>query len=495
MYSLDQLIYTNSFASLGVDFFSHVQPTPFSRPAHMVHFNKNMAEALGLDPASGTAAETLACLSGQSLPAAMAPLAMLYAGHQFGHYVPQLGDGRAIMLGETTNAAGQKWEIQLKGSGLTPYSRSGDGRAVLRSTIREYLCSEAMHGLGIPTTRALAMVASEEEIYRETIEPGAMLTRVAPSHVRFGSFEVFFYRSQYQHTQTLADYVIAHHYPELQDAEQPYQALLQEVITRTAKLIAKWQAVGFAHGVMNSDNMSILGLTLDYGPFGFLDAYQPGYICNHSDYQGRYAFDQQPSIGLFNLSCLAQALLPLLHEDPQQGAEWAQAALGEYQGQLVKHYAELMRAKLGLREAMTEDQPLLQGLLDLMQANQTDYTILFRRLSGLTSRYDLKNTVRDLFLDREGFDAWGKTYAARLQKENADDAERSVRMKRVNPKYILRNYLAEVAIRKAEDEKDYSEIDTLFNLLQNPFDEQSEYERYADHPPEWAGQIEVSCSS
>lgn len=499
MYSFDTLPFSNSFASLGEAFYSRISPTPFRSPSHIVHFNAAAAAAMHLDPACVDDPKLLSALSGQSLPRGTDPLAMLYAGHQFGHLVPQLGDGRAIMLGETTTPAGEKWELQLKGSGVTAYSRDGDGRAVLRSTIREYLCSEAMHGLDIPTTRALAIIGSDEEIYREKIEPGAMLARMAPSHVRFGSFEVFFYRNQIDHIKTLADYVLVHHYPELQAQPQPYRALLKEVITRTATLIAKWQAVGFAHGVMNSDNMSILGLTLDYGPFGFLDAYQPGYICNHSDYQGRYAFDQQPEIGIFNLSCLAQALLPLLDEDPEQGAEWARDALGEYQLQLVDHYADLMRAKLGLRESMTDDQKLLQGLLDLMQANQTDYTILFRRLADFETtpvhRTHPTPQVRDLFLDRAGFDAWGEQYAARLQMEHSDDADRRMRMNHVNPKYILRNYLAEVAIRKAEDEHDYAEIDTLFKLLQKPFDEHPEYEAYAGHPPEWAEDIAVSCSS
>ncbi len=493
--------WTNSFTGLGETFFSRVMPTPFRTPAHRVHFNQDLAETLGLDPAGGMTTELLGWLSGQSLPAEADPLAMLYCGHQFGHLVPQLGDGRAIMLGETTNQAGDKWEWQLKGSGVTPYSRDGDGRSVLRSTIREYLCSEAMHRLGIPTTRALAIVGSEEEVYREKIETGAMLTRLAPSHVRFGSFEVFFYRDQFAQIKTLADYVITQHYPALQDATNPYRALLVEVITRTAKLIAQWQSVGFAHGVMNSDNMSILGLTLDYGPFGFMEAYQPGYICNHSDNQGRYAFDQQPEIGLFNLSCLAQALLPLFDDSPEQAAEWARQALGKYQAQFVKHYAGLMRAKLGLREVMAEDQALSDDLLGLMQGSGTDFTILFRGLSRFEGWNDDKrghtrNTgIRDLFLDREGFDTWSERYAARLQKEQSDDAERRVRMNQVNPKYILRNYLAEVAIRKAEDEKNYSEIDTLFRILQKPFDEQPEYEDYAGHPPDWANGIAVSCSS
>jgi len=292
--SFNNLTFTNSFGSLGDTFSTRVTPTPFTTPARLVHFNSSAATLLDLDPASQHDPAVAAIFSGKRPLPGADPLAMLYAGHQFGHYVPQLGDGRAIMLGEVTNQRGEKWEIQLKGSGLTPYSRDGDGRAVLRSSVREYLCSEAMHGLGIPTTRALCLVDSNDEVYREQIESGAMLTRLAPSHIRFGSFEVFFYRNQHAPLQALADFVIQHHYPELQDEPQPYTALLQTVIERTARLLAQWQAVGFAHGVMNTDNMSILGLTLDYGPYGFMEGYNPGFICNHSDYQGRYAFDQQP---------------------------------------------------------------------------------------------------------------------------------------------------------------------------------------------------------
>ncbi|MDH5179863.1 MAG: YdiU family protein [Gammaproteobacteria bacterium] len=490
------LTWSNSFSRLGEAFYSRVAPTPYQSGPEWVHFNPAAAAMLGLDDLPSTT--LLSWLSGRSLPEGAAPLAMLYAGHQFGHYVPQLGDGRAIMLGEVLNPAGQRWEIQLKGSGVTPYSRDGDGRAVLRSTIREYLCSEAMHGLGIPTTRALAMIRSEDEVYREQIEPGAMLTRLAPSHVRFGSFEVFFYRSELEAIRTLADYVISHHYPELlaSDAAKanPYLALLSEVTVRTARLIAQWQAVGFAHGVMNSDNMSILGITLDYGPFGFMEAYQPGYICNHSDYSGRYAFDQQPQIGLFNLSCLAQALLPLLHDSPDEAVVQAKAVLDEYQGLFIREYAALMRAKLGLLTSQDEDQALLSDLLDLMQANQVDYTILFRRLGGFVPG-DKNTALRDLFLDREGFDHWAARYAARLAQEHSNDTERCARMHGVNPKYILRNYMAELAIRKAQDERDYSLVDDLFRLLQQPFAEQPEFERFAGHPPEWAGQISVSCSS
>lgn len=493
---LETLPFSNSFASLAPDFYSRVKPTPFSSTSKLIHANPAAAELLHLDNEEFNRPEFVEVFSGKQLHPQSDPLAMLYCGHQFGHLVPQLGDGRAILLGETTTPQGNKWEMQLKGSGLTPYSRDGDGRAVLRSTIREYLCSEAMHGLGIPTTRALCIIGSDDEVYREKIEPGAMLTRLAPSHVRFGSFEVFYYRNQFSQLKTLADYVIEHHYPHLQDHSQKYLAWFEEVIQRTAQLIAHWQAVGFAHGVMNSDNMSILGLTLDYGPFGFMEAYQPSYICNHSDYQGRYAFDQQPNIGLFNLSCFAQAILPLLDEVPETAAEQARDQLAKYQHYFISAYAQLMRAKLGLRETRAEDQHLINDLLKLMARDSVDFTILFRRLANFSSQPGDNNAfVRDLFLRREAFDQWADRYQTRLRTEQSNDAERQQRIQMVNPKYILRNYLAEMAIRKAEDERDYSEIDRLFKLLQNPYAEQPEFECYADFPPDWAQTIAVSCSS
>ncbi len=421
---------------------------------------------------------------------------MCYAGHQFGHYVPQLGDGRALVLGEVVNSVGQRWELQLKGSGQTPYSRDGDGRAVLRSTIREYLCSEAMHALGIPTTRALCIIGSEEEVYRERIESGALLVRMAPSHVRFGSFEVFFYRQQYAQLRQLADYVIRHDFPELQRHREPYPALLREVVLRTARLIAQWQLVGFSHGVMNTDNMSILGLTLDYGPFGFMDTYDAGFVCNHSDHLGRYAFDRQPSIGLWNLSCLAQAMLPLLDED-DGGAAAAQAreVLTAYQPAYQQAYADGMRAKLGLREARDGDGELGARLLDLMQANQVDYTNLFRDLARLRLD-DFANDgfLRERFTDRAGFDAWAADYRARLRAEQSDDLMRRTAMHGVNPRFVLRNYLVQQAIERAE-QGDYAEIGRLLDLLSRPYDQQPGMAAYASEPPAWGRRIEVSCSS
>lgn len=498
-YSLKSIPLHDSFISLGQEFLSEVKPTPFKSESRLVHFNKSAAALLGLHEGVEKEQDFIDIFSGKVPLQNTRPFAMLYAGHQFGHLNPQLGDGRAIIIAEIFNAEKGKWELQLKGSGPTPYSRNADGRAVLRSTIREYLCSEAMHGLGIPTTRALCITESDDEVYREEIEYGAILTRLAPSHIRFGSFEVFYHRQQYQHIRTLADHVLKHFYPELLAAENPYLALLAEVVTRTAKLISSWQAVGFAHGVMNTDNMSILGLTLDYGPYGFLDTYQPGYICNHSDYQGRYAFDQQPNIGLFNLSCFAQAILPLIDENPDKAAELAKQELENYQAVYIEDYAQRMRDKLGLEKHEAEDQALTASLFEIMKKNNVDYTIFFRRLcdfdSGSANDTKSNNTgIGDLFLQREQFDAWARAYQARLGKEETTDSQRAVKMKTINPKYILRNYMAEIAIKKAE-EKDYSEVEKLFNLLQHPFAEQSENEGYADFPPEWAEEISVSCSS
>jgi len=495
MSPLHKLKFNNSFSRLPELFFSYVDPQPLSG-AHLASFNTDVAEFLELDGINLNNPEHLAAFSGQMLLPGMQPIAQCYAGHQFGSFVPRLGDGRAILLGELDTNHNGKWDLQIKGSGPTPYSRGADGRAVLRSTIREYLCSEAMHNLGIPSSRSLCIIGSDEEVYREQIEPGAMLLRVAPSHVRFGSFEYFYYSNRFDHIKILADYVIDSDYPELIDDDERYLKLLREVIQRTADMLARWQAVGFSHGVMNSDNMSILGITIDYGPYGFMDAYDPGYICNHSDHQGRYAFDQQPSIGLFNLSCLAQALLPLFSEDTEQAANLARSELEAYQPAYVKTFSGQMRAKLGLSLQLEGDQALLQALLDLMAMDKVDYTILFRALSGFSTEHSQSNdSIRDLFIHRELFDDWGKDYAKRLDQEPASDSERAAAMNTVNPKYILRNYMAEAAIRKAQDEKDYSEVDRLLELLRRPFDEQTDSEHYASPPPDWAHAISVSCSS
>jgi len=489
MNKLEQLNFENSYVRLPDNFYSRLNPVPLPDP-YLVSFNEQAAHLIDLDSEEVSRSDFVEHFVGNRVLAGAEPLAMLYAGHQFGHYVQQLGDGRAILLGEIRTRAGEHWDIQLKGAGITPYSRQGDGRAVLRSSIREYLCSEAMHGLGIPTSRALCIVGSDEEVYRERIETAAVLTRLAPSHVRFGSFEVFFHRGQYEQITILADYVIARHFPDLIDDEDKYQLFLNEVTQRTAKLMAQWQAVGFSHGVMNTDNMSILGLTFDYGPFGFMENYDPGYICNHSDPRGRYAYDQQPQVGLWNLACLAHALSPLIP------AEQAHTVLDAYAPAYHQHYAGLMSAKLGLNKIHDDDIELIGSLLSLMHASRIDYTNLFRNLGNFDSSADAANDLlRDQFIDRPAFDAWAAEYRARLQHETSSDNERKSCMDAVNPKYVLRNYLAQNAIEKAELHKDFSEIDRLLHLLGKPFDEQPEMESYAATPPEWGRQIEVSCSS
>lgn len=488
LHRLEELHFDNTYAHLPEAFYARVEPTPLPNPV-LVSFNPDAATLLDLDPDEAKRPEFAGVFGGQFLIPGSEPVAMLYSGHQFGIYAGQLGDGRAILLGEVRNGRGEKWDLHLKGAGQTPFSRDGDGRAVLRSTIREYLCGEAMHGLGIPTTRSLCIVAGDEPVLRERPEVGAMLLRMAPTHVRFGSFQAFFARRQPEYVQQLADHVITRFYPHLAGAADTYPRFFDAVSVRTAQLIAKWQAVGWAHGVMNSDNMSIIGLTLDYGPFGFLDAYDPVFICNHSDHHGRYSFRNQPDIGYFNLRCLGQALSSLV--TPQQEQE----ALAAYEAAHTTHYLELMRTKLGLQDAKPEDAALVSSLLELMAAGRVDYTIYFRALGGFKSgEAETNDSLRDFFVDRDGFDRWAIRYADRLRAETGRDDDRRARMNQVNPKYILRNYLAQTAIERAQ-QKDYSEIDRLRQLLKDPFAEQPDMDAYAAPPPDWGRQILVSCSS
>ncbi|MGQ9896503.1 MAG: protein adenylyltransferase SelO [Acidobacteriota bacterium] len=490
--TLETLVFDNTYTTLPENYYSRVAPTPLREP-HLVAFNPEAAALLDLDPAEATRPDFVAYFNGEKTLTGTEPLAALYAGHQFGVYVPQLGDGRALLLGEVRNARGEKWDVQVKGSGRTPYSRMGDGRAVLRSTIREYLASEAMQALGIPTTRALCIIGSNEAVYRETVERGALLVRLAPTHVRFGSFEVFFYRRRPADVARVADYVIGQFFPELQalGEEDRFVAFLQQVVDRTAQLVARWQAVGFAHGVLNTDNMSILGLTLDYGPFGFLDDYDPQFICNHSDVTGRYAFDQQPGIALWNLRCLAQTFITWVPR------ERLVDCLNTFRDVFFGEYERLMFAKLGLLHPQPEDAELLAEWLELMAQNRADYTLAFRRLSETFPEdpaHPANARLQDLFVDREAVTAWLMKYALRLAREGSLSSERQTRMRRINPKYILRNYLAQVAIERAE-EGDFSEIEHLLTVLQQPYAEQPDQARYAEPPPEWGRRLEISCSS
>jgi serine/tyrosine/threonine adenylyltransferase len=482
------LAWRNRFARLGPAFYTELQPTPLPSP-YLVGLNRRLAAELELDAAVLACPEGVEAFSGNRPIEGSRPLASVYSGHQFGVWAGQLGDGRAILLGDADTPLGRQ-ELQLKGSGLTPYSRMGDGRAVLRSSIREFLGSEAVQGLGIPTTRALCVTGSDAPVRREELETAAVVTRVAPSFVRFGHFEHFSARGQLGELKRLADDMIESFYPECRAgtkfAGNAYAALLEQVSERTAATVAQWQAVGFCHGVMNTDNMSILGLTIDYGPFQFLDAFDPAHICNHSDEQGRYAYNRQPNVGYWNLFCLGQALLPLIGEQ-----ELALAALESYKTVFPRELEARMRVKLGLTDAQPGDRELIEGVLQLLAADRVDYTIFWRRLSRYADG-DSVDTVRDLFLQREQFDTWMPQYSRRL--DSAGRASAAELMLRTNPKYVLRNHLGELAIQRAKL-KDYSEVEDLLALVQAPYDEHPGHDAKAGFPPDWASHIEINCSS
>ena len=481
-----------TFQSLGPEFYTHLEPTPLPDP-YWVGRSRKVAEHVGVSAAWMDSDPALQMLTGNTVQASSSPLASVYSGHQFGVWAGQLGDGRAILLGETE----QGLEVQLKGAGPTPYSRRGDGRAVLRSSIREFLCSEAMHGLGIPTTRALCVTGSDAPVRRETLETAAVVTRVAPSFIRFGHFEHMAASGQDAALKTLADYVVARYYPQCLESDalknkfqgNPYACLLHEVTQRTAVMVAHWQTVGFCHGVMNTDNMSILGLTMDYGPFQFLDAFDPNHICNHSDTQGRYAFKQQPNVAYWNLFCLGQALMPLVGEQ-DLAVQALESFKTHYPQELHQRYAN----KLGLGAGF--DVQLLQDLLDLLAKNRVDHTIFWRRLSHFaqTDSAQHATNLTDLFLDRPAFGVWLKQYAEVLSRNTTEREAAAQRMLRTNPKFVLRNHLGETAIRQAQA-KDFSGVATLLGLLDNPFDEHPGMDAYADFPPDWASSIEISCSS
>lgn len=487
-HSLSDLRTVNSFAGLPAAFHTRLAPQPLNNP-RLLHANADAARLIGLDPAVLDTPEFLSVFSGARPLPGGDTLAAVYSGHQFGVWAGQLGDGRAHLLGEVEGPEGP-WELQLKGSGMTPYSRMGDGRAVLRSSVREYLASEAMHGLGVPTTRALALVVSDDPVMRETVETAAIVTRMSPSFVRFGSFEHWSSRRQPDQLRILADYVIDRYYPECREAQDDAASilnLLRAVTRRTARLMADWQAVGFCHGVMNTDNMSILGLTLDYGPYGFMDGFRLGHVCNHSDTEGRYSWNRQPSVALWNLYRLGGSLHALVPD-----VDGLRAVLDEYEPVFTRAFHERMAAKLGLAAWGPDDEPLLDDMLKLMDANQADFTLAWRRLADAVSGQ--RSVFEDLFIDRPAAAAWLDRLLARHAQDGRPEPEVAEAMNGVNPLYVLRNHLAEEAIRAAKA-GDASEIDTLLKLLRNPYVEQPGHERYAGLPPDWAGSIEVSCSS
>ncbi len=488
------LVFDNSFAALPEAFYTRLPPQGLPDP-YLVGVSREVADLLGLPEDFLHSPAFAEVFAGNRLLPGSNPLAAVYSGHQFGVWAGQLGDGRAHLLGGLRNERGH-WEIQLKGAGRTPYSRGADGRAVLRSSIREFLCSEAMAGLGIPTTRALCLVGADHPVRREEIETAAVVARVAPGFVRFGSFEHWASRDRHGELQQLADYVIDTFRPECRAEANPYVALLRDVAARTGELMAHWMAVGFMHGVMNTDNMSILGLTLDYGPFGFMEAFDSGHICNHSDHHGRYSYRNQPHVGQWNLYRLADALLPLIGQPAQ-----ARAAVDDVYGDAFEQtFERLLRAKLGFRAGQDDDEAFIGETFGFLQQHRPDFTLFFRTLSRLPAAVDRAEQaktdapLRDLFVDRAACDAWLDTWRARLARTPWPDAERQAAMRVANPKYVLRNWLAEVAIRQAKA-GDFSEIARLQACLQKPFDEQPEFSHYAALPPDWASGLEVSCSS
>ncbi|MGF2686370.1 protein adenylyltransferase SelO [Marinobacter sp. DUT-3] len=473
------------YLELPDSFYTRVQPTPL-KDARMACFNHALAKQMGFH--SNQPEDWTGVGAGTELLEGMDPVAMKYTGHQFGMYNPDLGDGRGLLLWETIGPDGRRWDWHLKGSGMTPYSRFGDGRAVLRSTIREYLCSEAMHGLGIPTTRALFMVSARDPVRRESIETAAALVRVAETHIRFGHFEFAAHHEGKDTLKTLMDHVIALHFPHLiglADSER-YARWFEEVVERTARLVADWQAVGFCHGVMNSDNMSIIGDTFDYGPYAFLDDFDAGYIANHTDQGGRYAYNRQPEIGFVNCQYLANALLPVMDEDG------VRRGLKRYEVAYNERFLQNMRDKLGLVQEDQSDLPLIMDTFSMLHEHHVDFTRFFRGLSSLTTKGTAP--IRDLFVDRSVADQWLERYQQRLEMESRAHDAREYAMRQVNPKYILRNYLAQQVIQEAQN-GDYEPMKELLKVLEKPFDEQPEFEGYAALPPDWGKHLNISCSS
>ena len=476
------LPFNNSYARLPDRFFARVAPTPVAAP-RLIRLNRDLALHLRLDPDWLASPEGIEVLAGKRVPDGAEPIAMAYAGHQFGNFVPQLGDGRAILLGEVIDRDGVRRDIHLKGSGPTPFSRRGDGRAALGPVLREYVVSEAMAALGIPTTRALAAAITGETVVRETLLPGAVLTRVASSHIRVGTFQFFAARGDVEGLRLLADHVIARHYPQAAGAERPYRALLDEVIARQADLVAQWLLVGFIHGVMNTDNTSIAGETIDYGPCAFMDAYDPATVFSSIDQQGRYAYGNQPRIAQWNLARLAETLLPLLAEDQDKAIADAEKALGAFAARFQAAYRSGMQKKLGLSTEHEGDPALAQDLLNAMAENHADFTLTFRRLCDAAAGPDGDQAVRRLFADPAAYDGWAARWRRRFGQEPQDNATRAAAMRAVNPAFIPRNHRVEAVIQAAVQRDDFAPFEELLAVLSNPYEDQPAFADYAD-PPE-----------
>lgn len=478
--------FDNSYSRLPDLFFTRMNPTPVSDPG-LIIVNRQLAESLGLNAEELSSADSLAVFAGNRIPEGAAPLAQAYAGHQFGH-LNMLGDGRALLLGEQITPQGERYDIQLKGSGPTPYSRRGDGRAALGPMLREYIISEAMYALGIPTTRSLAVVTTGETTIREKLLPGAILTRVAASHLRVGTFQYAAGRGASEDIQALADYTISRHYPELGDVDHRYLRLLQEVIKRQAALIAKWQLVGFIHGVMNTDNMAISGETIDYGPCAFMDAYDQATVFSSIDSQGRYAYGNQPNIGGWNLARFAESLLPLLHEDQERAIILAQDALSEFPEEFEQQWLSGMRAKLGLLGEGEQDEELIKDLLTLMEKQGADYTNTFRALT-----FDKLADTALHGLDE--FNEWLVRWQARLDSQSEPRAASYELMRNSNPAVIPRNHRVEAALEAAVNQGDYSVMEQLLQVLASPYAHSAEQEEYAKLPEQPASGYQTFCGT
>jgi uncharacterized protein YdiU (UPF0061 family) len=473
--------FDNTYAALPDGFFARVAPTPVVSPK-LIKLNRPLALHLGLDPDWLAGSEGVEILAGKRVPDGADPIAMAYAGHQFGHFVPQLGDGRAILLGEVIDADGIRRDIQLKGSGPTPFSRRGDGRAALGPVLREYVVSEAMAALGIPTTRSLAAVVTGENVVRETLLPGAVLTRVASSHIRVGTFQYFAARSDVAGVRRLADHVIARHYPDIANAERPYHALLDAVIGRQAALVARWLLVGFIHGVMNTDNTSISGETIDYGPCAFMDNYDPATVFSSIDEQGRYAYGNQPRIALWNLTRFAECLLPLFSDDQEKAIAEAQSALAGFGEKFESTYHAGLRGKLGLFTERFGDTELANELLKVMAENHADFTLTFRRLSEAAGDPAGDAQVRQLFADPTAFDGWAVRWRQRLSDERQHAELRQLAMRSVNPAFIPRNHRVEAIIEAAVNRNDFAPFEELLTVLAKPYEDQPAFTGYAEPP-------------
>ncbi|PTM98597.1 protein adenylyltransferase SelO [Mycoplana dimorpha] len=488
------LAFDNSYARLPAKFFARVEPTPVAAPI-LVKFNRPLALEMGLD-ADVLERDGAAIFSGNRLLPGSEPIAIAYAGHQFGQFVPQLGDGRAILLGEVVRPDGARRDIQLKGSGQTPWSRRGDGRAALGPVLREYIVSEAMHALGIPTTRALAAVTTGQPVYRETILPGAIFTRVAASHIRVGTFQYFAARGDTESIRILADYVIGRHYPELAEAEGRYLKLVDAVAARQAALIARWLGVGFIHGVMNTDNMAVSGETIDFGPCAFMDTYDPRTVFSSIDQTGRYAYGNQPMIGQWNIARLAETLLPLIHETPGEAVDLANDAVTRFMERFQEQWKAVIRAKLGLGEnEEDEDTDLIRAFLALMHAQKADFTLSFRRLSDAAADDGAAPAFAALLADPQAAAPWLSRWRQRVSRDDRPADARAEAMRAVNPAFIPRNHKVEEALTAATTDGDLSLFEALNDVLASPYEDQPAFAAYAEPPKPGEEVLQTFCGT